>query len=160
MLPAALLSKSHPLAKGGRQRAWPQSEKNYSIGTLPFNSAPQTTNTERDKSMKETLTQSQFVGRFLQIRPDNFSADALCALFDYFEELEQDCGDEMEFDPVAVCCDYSEYPSARDALADMGYDDPTDPDEDEDTREGQALEWLRDNTQAIEFDGGIVVAGF
>jgi hypothetical protein len=111
--------------------------------------------------MKETLTKSQFCHRFIEIRPDNFSWAALEALFDYYEELEQDCGGpEMEFDPIAICCDYSEYPSARDALADMGYDDPSDPDEDEDTREEQALEWLRDNTQVIEFDGGVMVAGF
>ena len=111
--------------------------------------------------MKETLTKSQFVSRFLDIRPDNFTRAALCALFDYFEEIEQDCGGpEMEFDPVAVCCDYSEHSTAREALAHMGYDDPTDPDDDEDTREQAARDWLRDNTQVIEFDGGIVIAGF
>ena len=31
------------------------------------------------------------------------------SLFDYLEELEEDMGKETEFDPVAICCEYSEY---------------------------------------------------
>jgi hypothetical protein len=39
--------------------------------------------------MKHTLTSYDFVNRFTEIRPDNFSRAALFALFDYYGELEQ-----------------------------------------------------------------------
>jgi hypothetical protein len=31
------------------------------------------------------------------------------ALFEYFEQYEQDTGEQMEFDPVAIRCDFDEY---------------------------------------------------
>jgi hypothetical protein len=30
-------------------------------------------------------------------------------LFEYFEQYEQDTGEQMEFDPVAIRCDFDEY---------------------------------------------------
>lgn len=58
--------------------------------------------------MKTTLSKDQFINEFRQIRPDNFSYEALETLFEYFEMMENDCDLEMEFDPIAICCDYSE----------------------------------------------------
>ena len=42
-------------------------------------------------------------------RENQFSPSGLRALFDYFEELEEDAGYSLEFDPVAICCEYTEY---------------------------------------------------
>lgn len=58
--------------------------------------------------MKQTLTKDNF--RFLmnQIRPDNFSHEGQGALFDWLEQLENDLDYELEFDPIAICCDYSQ----------------------------------------------------
>ena len=39
---------------------------------------------------------------------DNFSYEALKLLFDWFEEYEQDCGTEVELDPIAICCEFTE----------------------------------------------------
>ena len=58
--------------------------------------------------MKQTLSIYQFRDQFMEIRPNNFSYDGLTALFDYLEQLEEDCGIELEFDPIAICCDFSE----------------------------------------------------
>ena len=109
--------------------------------------------------MKESLNSSQFCHRFKQIRPENFSWAALGAIFEYLEECEEDVGEELEFDPIAICCDYSEHTSALDCINDAGYDAGID-DLEEDEKEGAAMEYLRDNTQVIEFDGGIVIQGF
>ena len=38
-----------------------------------------------------------------------FSRSGLRTLFDYFEQYEEDCDTEIEFDPVAICCEYVEY---------------------------------------------------
>jgi hypothetical protein len=58
--------------------------------------------------MKQTLTKDTFRFLFNQIRPDNFSYEGQGALFDYLESLEDDCGIEVEFDPIAFCCDFSQ----------------------------------------------------
>jgi hypothetical protein len=63
--------------------------------------------------MKETITKYQFTDWFRSSEgyKNNFSYDGLGALFDYIEELENDMGEEIEFDPIALCCEYSEYDS-------------------------------------------------
>lgn len=49
------------------------------------------------------------VGFKLHHRSHHFSPSGLRALFDYFERLEDDMDRQIEFDPVAICCDYIEY---------------------------------------------------
>ena len=58
--------------------------------------------------MKQTLTKDMFRFQMDQIRPDNFSYEGLGVLFDYFEQYEDDTGEQIEFDPIAICCEYSE----------------------------------------------------
>ena len=61
--------------------------------------------------MKQSITRSDFVGWFWgsDTYKRNFSYEGLNSLFDYLEQFEEDMGKEIEFDPVAICCDYSEY---------------------------------------------------
>jgi hypothetical protein len=58
--------------------------------------------------MKQTLNKDQFRFQMNQIRPDNFSYEGLGIIFDYLEQYEDDTGEQIEFDPIAICCDYSE----------------------------------------------------
>jgi hypothetical protein len=58
--------------------------------------------------MKQTLTKDTFRFLFNQIRPDNFSYEGQNELFDYLEQCEECCDSEMEFDPIAICCDFSQ----------------------------------------------------
>lgn len=58
--------------------------------------------------MKQTLNKDQFRFLFDQIRPNNFSYEGQGILFDWLEQLEDDLGEELEFDPIAFCCDYTE----------------------------------------------------
>lgn len=58
--------------------------------------------------MKQTLTKDMFRFQMNQIRPDNFSYEGLGELFDYLEQCEEGCDIEIEFDPIAICCDYSQ----------------------------------------------------
>ena len=64
--------------------------------------------------MKQTICQHQFTEAFKQCRPDNFSHQGLIALYDWFEELDADCGTETELDVIAICCDFSEYENLAD----------------------------------------------
>jgi hypothetical protein len=59
--------------------------------------------------MKITVTETMFIEQFrIMNRMDNFSYDGLRALFEYFENLEDDIGEEIECDVIAICCDYHE----------------------------------------------------
>ncbi len=59
--------------------------------------------------MKQTMNEFDFKNEFKKIRPDNFSYDGLTALYNYLIQYEEDCGTELEFDPIAYCCEFSEY---------------------------------------------------
>jgi hypothetical protein len=64
--------------------------------------------------MKTTLTQSSFIDAFTRAgRASQFSRMALGLLLEYFEQIEQDTGEEIELDVVAICCDYSESSTAE-----------------------------------------------
>jgi hypothetical protein len=56
--------------------------------------------------MKDTITVYQFSDAMIE---HGFSYEGAKALFEYFEQYEQDTGEEMEFDPVAIRCDFDEY---------------------------------------------------
>jgi hypothetical protein len=58
--------------------------------------------------MKTTVNFSDFCDQFRKIRPHNFSYEGLRIIFDYLEDYEQSAGDELEFDVIAICCDFSE----------------------------------------------------
>ena len=58
--------------------------------------------------MKQTINLYEFRRAFEQLRPDNFTYDGLEVLFEYFELLEEDTGEEMELDVIAICSEYSE----------------------------------------------------
>jgi hypothetical protein len=61
--------------------------------------------------MKQSVTRFDFVDWFRgsDTYKNNFSYDGLNSLFDYFEELEEQMENEMDFDPIAICCEFSEY---------------------------------------------------
>jgi hypothetical protein len=56
--------------------------------------------------MKQTINRTQFIEQMQSIRPDNFSREALGEMFFYFDEMGEE--NEMEFDPIAICCDFSQ----------------------------------------------------
>jgi hypothetical protein len=57
--------------------------------------------------MKNTIQLHEFV--HCDALKNAFSYDGRIALFDYLEQLEQDCGIEFDFDPVALRCEFTEY---------------------------------------------------
>ena len=56
----------------------------------------------------QTILQYQFIDMMQTARPDNFTVSGLCVLFDYLDELSDDCGKAFEFDAIAIACDYTE----------------------------------------------------
>jgi hypothetical protein len=59
--------------------------------------------------MKTTVSRYDFERAFVDAdRKENFSYEALGLLFDYFESYEEETGQEIELDVIAICCEYSE----------------------------------------------------
>ena len=105
--------------------------------------------------MKTTVTEFQFVEAFRHAgRESQFSVPARRALFAHFEQFEEDTDTEIELDPIAICCEWAEYPCALKAANDYGFKG------NENDTEEAALDWLREKTQVVEFDGGIVIQQF
>jgi len=93
-----------------------------------------------------------------------FSYDGALALAEYLEELEEDMGDSIEFDRVAIRCDFSEYESlqewAQDYFADYVERLCIDKDMDDDDIDDEIRNYIHDHGQLIEFDDGIIVSSF
>ena len=58
--------------------------------------------------MKKTITLNDFKQEFNSIRPNNFTEEGLEILFDHLEQYESGCGEQIELDVIALCCDYEE----------------------------------------------------
>ena len=102
--------------------------------------------------MIETLSTYDIADRLLRYS-NAWSRAGAFAMAHHLESIEQDTGEQMEFDAVAIRCDYAQYPSAVEA-----YNDRTPEDELSEDDEEKALEWLRDNGQVIVFDGGVIIS--
>ena len=61
--------------------------------------------------MMETVTRTRFINWFRQSeeRKNQYSLEAQESLYEYFENFELDTGEQIEFDPIAICCDWVEY---------------------------------------------------
>ena len=117
--------------------------------------------------MYSNTSRNDFIDTFVAIgRADigdgnggDFTIDALNALFDYLEQWEDDIGEPIEFDPIAICCQFSEYASAADAVSDINGAEYSDieSENDPDDIENECNEWLMDRTIVIAFNGGIII---
>ena len=109
--------------------------------------------------MKQTISMYDFERAFVDMnRKDQFSYGGKKALFEYLEDFEQDTGEEIELDVIALCCEYSEYDSALECAKEYGFE--ADKEADDEEQEESALDYLRDRTSVIEFDTGIIIQQF
>lgn len=61
-----------------------------------------------------TLTEQEFIRKFKEVRPNNFTDEGLRALYEYFEEYDEG----LEFDPIAFCVEFTEYESLNEFYGD------------------------------------------
>lgn len=76
-----------------------------------------------------------------------FSYNGAVALFNYLEELEDDLGEEIEFDPIAFATEWCEYKTLEEIAHDFG-------------EEYGDLDYLSQSTTIIEFKDGIILLNF
>lgn len=103
--------------------------------------------------MKTTLTQCQFIDEMKRSAySNNFSYDGLCALFSFFEECENDSGEEIEFDPCAIACDFTEYNSLEEFKKIYS---------DENIQRITSIDEVNDFTFCLEVEGGgLIIQNF
>ena len=109
--------------------------------------------------MKTTVSLYDFREAFRTCgRAEQFSYEGLEVLFDYLEQYEEDTGEELELDVIALCCDF--YEDTVGAIADNYSIDLTDC-EDEDEQAEVVREYLEDNGALVgEVTGGFVYRAF
>lgn len=118
--------------------------------------------------MKMTLNTYQVADALKNDTNAHWSYNGSLALAEYLEEYEESTGEEMELDICAIRCNFYEYESALEAATDRGWepeasilddDDNIRPDDEvAEENEKLALEWLQNDSQVIEFDGGVIVS--
>jgi len=98
--------------------------------------------------MFKTITFNSFTDAFRDYnRQDQFSYEALRAIFEYLEDYEDGCDNQMELDVIAICCEFTEYEDLEDLQT--NYSDI------------ESLEDLYNHTTVIELDnGGLVIVDY
>jgi len=100
--------------------------------------------------MLETVTRTRFIDWFRQseLRKDQFSYNALSRLFDYFNNIPD--MKYKEFDPIAICCEFTEYSNFEEFKKDYNHEEIID------------LETLRNFTTVIEINSkeGFIIQQF
>ena len=97
--------------------------------------------------MKQNVSEYDFIDGFMKIRPDNFSRNGLQHLYDYFIELEESGVPEIEFDVIAICCEFTEYKNLKEISEAYGED-------------FEDLDELGYRTQVIECDNSIIIQDY
>ena len=85
--------------------------------------------------MKDTIQEYQFVNEMSK-KDHGFSYDGAKALFEHLTQYEEDCDQELEFDPIAFRCEYDEYKNLKEVK--------------ENYQDIKSLDDLRDHTTVIE----------
>ena len=99
--------------------------------------------------MKKTVTKYEFI-KEMSSGTMGFSFNGAQALYEFFDEIEAEIDDEIQFDPVAFSCDYTEYENLKECLdqySDIGV---------------KSLDDLKEHTSVIEVTGTdkIVIENF
>jgi len=83
--------------------------------------------------MKDTVTENTFTDEMIK---HGFSYEGTKALFEHLTMFEEDCDQELEFDPIAFRCEYDEYKNLEEVK--------------ENYQDIETLEDLQNNTSVIE----------
>jgi hypothetical protein len=92
--------------------------------------------------MKVTINLYFFTENMQNIKPGQISYNGLKRLFEYYEEIEGD--EEIEFDPIAIFCEWTEYKTLKEALKESAY----------------TKSQLEDKTTVLYYDGGLLVGEY
>jgi len=123
--------------------------------------------------MKRTLTNYEIAHELLQDENAAWTRAGALALAEHLEQYEQDIGEELELDVVAIRCEFTEYASLEewagihfrshlDAVNELGLTigDGGALEESSEEQDEAIRDFIQENGRLIEFDGGIIVSSF
>lgn len=96
----------------------------------------------------KTVNEYTFINEFKSYGREDFTHDALVALYEYLEDYSSDTCEPIELDVIALCCDFTEYENFEEIQ--KAYS----------STKLETIEDLWDNTQVIEFKYGIIIQDF
>ncbi len=102
--------------------------------------------------MKITLNTNEAAYKLMRDDNANWSFNGAQALVEYLEAIEEDTGEDIEFDLVAIRCDYSEYKDLQqfaEARTNL-----------ENADDDSIREHIEDRGVLVDFNGGIIVSNF
>lgn len=113
--------------------------------------------------MIKTINFETFADGFTGSYKDNFSYEGKKALFEYLEQWDEETGTQTEFDPIAICCEWTEYASADEAGREnfdyegMTYGEDGGELKTVDEVEAEAMEYLENRGVVIKLENGGVI---
>lgn len=119
--------------------------------------------------MVKYVSEMEFVDGFKDDKGNlinGFTFEGLKVLYDYFLELEDDLGEPIQFDPVGVRCEFTEYESPLDVVNDYGLldeDDRMDYEalDDEDDQVSMLMDLIDAKTTSwLLYNGGVIIRAF
>ena len=97
----------------------------------------------------KTLNEHDFRQAFIDYnRGEQFTYNALTALFEWLEELAEDTGEPCELDVIALCCEFTEYADLAEVQANYS------------GTKLESIDALIGHTSVIEFAGGVIIQDF
>ena len=104
--------------------------------------------------MKHSLSTYEAAHMLLKDENAKWTREAAFALVGYYEEIEFSNGEEMEFDAVAIRCDWTEYKTARDIASDYSHHIKVTDDMDDDDVEKAVTKYVERNSDIIKLSNG------
>ena len=101
--------------------------------------------------MKIELSTYEAADILLKDEYANWSRAAALALIEYYESIENECGESIDLDRVAIRCEWSEYTNASEAYKDRYA---------ESMNEAEARLFFDEYSTVIPFKGGILIQQF
>lgn len=100
-----------------------------------------------------SLDRSEFVKLFDEYdRSENFSIAARECLYDYYDDLSYDLSEDIQIDPIAICCDWCEY-DADDLWSDYNHILDSNAEKYSDETMEILVEKLEQETTVLKVDG-------
>jgi len=97
--------------------------------------------------IKETVNEYRFRDVLMADEYAGWSYGACRALFEYYEQLSEDTGEDIELDPVAIRCEWNEFDTLAEAY------DQYSPEEDSGEKtEAEMREWLEERSTVLDVE--------
>lgn len=94
--------------------------------------------------MKTTINAYEFTN---EMTSHGFTRSGALALFNYLEDYEQDTEQELDFDPIGLRCEFTEYANLHEICEEY-------------QTTFVDIDHLRESTQVIEYESGIIIQQF